>query len=82
MQAIGYIAYILWVKQVVKHHPQVIPIPARSKWIKWARYPNTWDIMPYHAISISSAGWWARATPLKNMISSVKMISNPILMGK
>ena len=27
-------------------------------------------------------GWWARATPLKNMSPSIGMISNPILMGK
>ena len=29
-----------------------------------------------------SSAWWARATPLKNMSSSIGMISNPILMGK
>ena len=32
-------------------------------------------------ISISS-GWWARATPLKNMSSSVGMMRFPIWMGK
>ena len=29
------------------------------------------------ASSILMAGWWARATPLKNMSSSIGMISNP-----
>ena len=28
------------------------------------------------------SGWWARATPLKNMSSSIGMIRNPIFMGK
>ena len=27
-------------------------------------------------------GWWARATHLKNMTSSIGMIRKPILMGK
>ena len=30
----------------------------------------------------SNTGWWARATPLKNMSASIGMIRNPILMGK
>ena len=27
-------------------------------------------------------GWWARATPLKNMTSSIGMMRFPLLMGK
>ena len=37
---------------------------------------------PARMVDVSPAGWWARATPLKNMTSSIGMIRNPILMGK
>ena len=32
--------------------------------------------------SQTESGWWARATPLKNMSASIGMMTFPILMGK
>ena len=32
--------------------------------------------------AVTPSGWWARATPLKNMSQSIGMMTFPILMGK
>ena len=43
-------------------------------------WTNGWSIMSKHRLKLfkNKPGWWARATPLKNMSSSIGMISNPI----
>ena len=46
----------------------------------WTNPPHEQSMIGDHHPEIS--GWWARATPLKNMISSIGKIRNPILMGK
>ena len=38
-----------------------------------------WLLLP---LCFEATGWWARATPLKNMSSSIGMIRNPIFLGK
>ena len=39
---------------------------------------SEWHNQKKKASASTITGWWARATPLKNMSSSVGMISNPI----
>ena len=57
--------------------------PKSSSKFSWGVFPH---IKHHHPMIIpggvqplaSTAGWWARATPLKNMSSSIGMIRNPI----
>ena len=44
----------------------------------WPQHPSTSSEL---AMDQNISGWWARATPLKNMSSSIGMMRFPILMG-
>ena len=53
-------------------HMQIVSLNAKPNAARLNSFSLSW------AQWVSYSGWWARATPLKNMSSSIGMIRNPI----